>query len=183
MSNFKVYTTFNKSLGQTASSAWKCLKTQFWGPLTENLNPLQRPTHTLTLSINTEQVKKLRMDLSWHTLNSMLQAKTHTEKQGFGYPWLSKKKKFQTRPPNPLKQSPVSESQLTPPLTSGLEFWPQIYSLWQALDCRKGLECRKVNFLEYLARELLDVIHFSACMYNLLTLTILTVHTIVWIYL
>ena len=34
MGNFKVYTTFNKSLGQTAPSAWKCLKTQFWGPLT-----------------------------------------------------------------------------------------------------------------------------------------------------
>ena len=33
------------------------------------------------------------MDLSWHALNSTLQAKTlyHTEKQGFGYPWLSKK--------------------------------------------------------------------------------------------
>jgi len=32
------------------------------------------------------------MDLSRHALNSMLQAKTlyHTEKQGFGYPWLSK---------------------------------------------------------------------------------------------
>jgi len=33
------------------------------------------------------------MDLSWHALNSMLQAKTlyHTEKQGFGYLWLSKR--------------------------------------------------------------------------------------------
>jgi len=33
------------------------------------------------------------MDLSWHALNSTLQAKTlyHTEKQGFGYLWLSKK--------------------------------------------------------------------------------------------
>jgi len=32
------------------------------------------------------------MDLSQHALNSMLQVKTlyHTEKQGFGYPWLSK---------------------------------------------------------------------------------------------
>jgi len=50
MGNFKVYTTFNKSLGQTAPSAWKCLKTQFWGPLTENLNPFQRSTHTLASS-------------------------------------------------------------------------------------------------------------------------------------
>ena len=37
----QVYTTSNKNLGQTAPSAWKCPKTQFWGPLTENLNPLQ----------------------------------------------------------------------------------------------------------------------------------------------
>ena len=60
---------------------------------------------------HTEQVKKLRMDLSWHALNSMLRVKTpyHTEKQGFGYPWLWKK--FQTHPPKP---SPVSESQAYP---------------------------------------------------------------------
>jgi len=43
------------------------------------------------------------MDLSWHALNSKLQAKTlyHTEKQGFRYPWLSKK--FQTHPPKPIE--------------------------------------------------------------------------------
>jgi len=34
---------------------WKCPKTQFWGPLTENLNSLQVPIHTLTLqSMNTQ---------------------------------------------------------------------------------------------------------------------------------
>jgi len=33
------------------------------------------------------------MDLSWHALNSEPQAEPldHTEKQGFGYLWLSKK--------------------------------------------------------------------------------------------
>jgi len=33
------------------------------------------------------------MDLSWHALNIKPQAKAlyHTEKQGFAYPWLSKK--------------------------------------------------------------------------------------------
>ena len=76
--------------------------------LTETLNPLQAPTHTLTpLSINiTKQVKKLRMDLSWHALNFMLQAKTlyHPEKQGFGYPWLPKK--FQTHRPKPAEAEP-----------------------------------------------------------------------------
>ena len=50
--------TFNKRLGQTAPSAWKCPKTQSWGPLTENLNPLQGPTHTLTLSSINTQIKK-----------------------------------------------------------------------------------------------------------------------------
>jgi len=69
------------------------------------------------------------MDLPWHALNSMLQAKTlyHTEKQGFGYPWLSKK--FPHTHQNPLKPSPVSERSAYPlqnyvcfsPLTSGLE--------------------------------------------------------------
>jgi len=52
------------------------------------------------------------MDLSWHALNSMIQAKTlyHTEKQGFGNPWLSKPK-FQT---HALKPSPVSERSACP---------------------------------------------------------------------
>jgi len=33
------------------------------------------------------------MDLSWNELNFMLQVKTlyHIERQGFGYPWFSKK--------------------------------------------------------------------------------------------
>jgi len=51
----------------------------------------------------------------------------HTEKQGFGYPWLSKI--FQTPPQNSLKPSPVSERSAYPlqnyisfsPLTSGLQ--------------------------------------------------------------
>ena len=79
------------------------------------------------------------MDLSWHALNSKLQAKTlyHTEKQGFGYPWLSKKK-FQTHPPNPAEVEP-SFRKVTLPLAKlrmlfpthlwVREFWPQIYSL------------------------------------------------------
>ena len=51
--------SFNKSLGQTAPSAWECPKTQFWGPLTENLTPSQGLTHTLTpLSVNTQYRSK-----------------------------------------------------------------------------------------------------------------------------
>ena len=49
-------------------------------------------------------------------LNSMLQVKTlyYTEKQGFGYPWLSKK--FQTHPPKPTEAylSQVSERSAYP---------------------------------------------------------------------
>ena len=44
MGNFKGYTNFNKNLGQTAPSAWKCPSTQFWGPLTSwKFEPSPRP--------------------------------------------------------------------------------------------------------------------------------------------
>ena len=65
----------------------------------------------------------------------------HTEKQGFGYTWLSKK--FQTHPPKPAKAEPSFRKVSLPPaklrmlfpLTSEVrESWPQIFSLWQALD-------------------------------------------------
>ena len=146
MGNFKVDTIFNKSLGQTAPSAWKCLKTQFWGPLTNwKFEPSPRAhTHSdpiIIINKHTEQVKKLPMDLSWHALNSMLQAKTlyHTEKQGFGYLCLSKKildtptkthwsrAQFQEGHPTPCKTTFPTHLWVR-------EFWPQIYSLWQALD-------------------------------------------------
>jgi len=39
MGYFKVYTTFNKSLGQTAPSARKCPKNQFWGLLSSFVQP------------------------------------------------------------------------------------------------------------------------------------------------
>ena len=143
MDNFKVY---NKSWGQTAPSAWKCLKTQFWGPLTNwKLEPSPK-AHTHSdhiINKPTEQVRKLQMDLSWHALNSKLQAKTlyHTEKQGFGFLYLSKNSRHTHQ--NPLKLSPLSERSAYPLqnyicfflLTSRVrELWPQIYSLWQALD-------------------------------------------------
>ena len=57
--NMDRWETFNKSLGQTAPSAWECPITQFWGPLTENLKPLQGPPHTLTPpSMNTQNRSK-----------------------------------------------------------------------------------------------------------------------------
>ena len=83
------------------------------------------------------------MDLSWHALNFMLQVKTlyHPEKQGFGYPWLSKK--FQTHPPKPAEAEPSLRNVIQPPAKLRMlfpahlwvrEFWPQIDSLWQVLD-------------------------------------------------
>ena len=112
MGIFKMYTTFNKSSSQSAPSAWKCLKTQFLGPLTNWKFEPSPSAHThsdLIINKHTEQVKKLHMDLSWHALNSTLQAKTryHTEKQGFGYSWLSNNSRHTYQ--HPLKLSPVSE--------------------------------------------------------------------------
>jgi len=71
-------------------------------------------------------------------LNSMLQVKTlyHTEKQGFGYLWLSKK--FQVCPPKPTEAEPSFRKVILPPAKLCMlfpthllvrEFWPQIYSL------------------------------------------------------
>ena len=121
-----------------------CLK--FCGPLTNWKFEPSSKAHIHSdpiINKHTEQVKNLHMDLSWHALNSKLQAKTtlyHTEKQGFGYPWLSKK--FQTHPPKPTEVKPLRKVSLPlaklrmlfPAHPWVREFWPQIYSLWQALD-------------------------------------------------
>jgi len=55
------------------------------------------------------------MDLSWHALNSVLQVKTfyHTEKQGFGYPWLSKTNP-DTRTKTRISQAQFQKDQPTP---------------------------------------------------------------------
>jgi len=135
MGNFKVYTTFNKNLGQTAPSAWKCPKTQFWGPLTNwKFEPSPRAhTHSDPSIINkhTEQVKKnyvwiyhgMHWTLCYRSKLSITLKSKDLATRGF-------QKKFQTHPPNPLKPSPVSAYPLqnyvcSSPLTSGLE--RQIY--------------------------------------------------------
>ena len=61
---------------------------------TENLDPLQGPTHTdPIINTHTKQAPKLRMDLPPALLTCRLQPKTHChpQKQRFGYPRLSKK--------------------------------------------------------------------------------------------
>jgi len=64
-----------------------------------------------------------------------------SEKQGFGYLWLSKK--FQTHLPKPAEAKPSFRKVSLPPEKLRMlfpahlwvrEFWPQIYSLSQALD-------------------------------------------------
>ena len=146
MGNFKVYTTFNKNLGQTVPSAWKCPKTQFWGPPTNwKFEPAPRPTHTLTPpSINTQNRSKnyvlIYHDMHW-TLSYKSKTLYHTEKQGFGYPGFQIK--FKTHPPKLAEVEPrLRKVSLLPTKLRMLfpahlwvrEFWPQIYSLSQALD-------------------------------------------------
>ena len=146
MGNFKVYTTFNKKLGQTAPSAWKCPKTQFWGPLTNwKLEPSPRPhTHSVpTINKHTEQVKKLRIESSWHALNSLVWVKNSLPhwKARIWPLWLSNK--IQDPPTKPAEVEPsFRKVSLLPAKLCILfpahlwvrEFWPQIYSLSQALD-------------------------------------------------
>ena len=70
----------------------------------------------------------------------MLQAKIlcHTEKQGFGYPWLSKKEFSTQKPTKPAEAEPSFRKVSLPPAKLRMlfpshlwvrEFWPQIYSL------------------------------------------------------
>ena len=102
---------------KTAPFDWKCLKTQFWGPLTNSKFEPSPKAHThsdLIINKHTEQVKKLCMDLSWHALNSTLQAKTLSHwKVRISYPWLSKKNSRHTHQ-NPQKPSPVSDRSAYP---------------------------------------------------------------------
>ena len=137
MGNFEVYTTFNKNLGQTAPSAWKCPKTQLWGPLTNwkfELSP-RRPTHSdPIINKRTEQLKKLDMDLSWHALISVKNTLSHW-KARIWLSWLSKK--FKTHPPKPpevepsfrkVSLLPAKLRMLFPAHLWVREFWLQIYT-------------------------------------------------------
>jgi len=130
------------SMDKWATSKFSQLSTKVWVfLLTENLNLLQEPTHNLTPSlINTQNRSKTTYGFIM-ALNSMLQVKTLCHKN-MDYLWLSKKNSRHTHQ-NLLKPSPVSErssyplQELCMLFSAHLwvrEFWPQIYSLWQALD-------------------------------------------------
>jgi len=133
MGNFKVYKTLNKHLGQTAPSAWKCPRTQFLRPS----NQLKVWTFSRAdpiINKHTEQVNELRMDLSWswHALNSMLRTCQNSLSHWKARIWLPV-----THQPKLAEAEPsFREVNLWV-----REIWPQIYSLWKALDW--GLYCPK----------------------------------------
>ena len=127
-----------------------CLKmpwTQPWGPLTNwKFEPSSRPhTHSdPIINKHTEQVKKLCMELSWYVCTDFQatgqNSLTH-RKARIWVPWLSKKisdkptktgwswAQFQKGQPTPCKLRMLFPAHLWV-----REFWPQIYSLSQALD-------------------------------------------------
>jgi len=135
MGNFEVYIhNLQQSLGQTAPSAWKCPKTQFWGTLTNwKFEPSPRPhTHSdPIINKHTEQVKKttygfIRVYMHWPPCNKPKLSNTLKSKD---LAILAFKKKFQTHPPKLAEvESSFREVSLPPaklgmlfPLTSGLE--------------------------------------------------------------
>ena len=146
MGNFKVYTckTFNKTLGQTATSAWKYPKCNFWGPLTitEILNPLQEPTQTLTPSSMNARKTMYGFNMACIELyatrpNSITLKSKDLATRAFS-------NKLQTHPPKPAETEPSFSNVSLPPAKLHTyaffahlwvrEFWPQTYFLWQALD-------------------------------------------------
>ena len=159
------------------------LKIRFLGPLTDwRFEPSPR-AHTHSDPIvnkHKEQGKELWMDLSWHSLNSMLQVKTL---KGEDLATCGFQKDSRHTHQNPLKLSPVSErSAYLPPAKLRMLFPThlrvRIYSLWQALHWGLlskflaitkngwGLECLKVNFLEYHGQGTLGCHSFSSLLFG-----------------
>ena len=144
MGNFNVYATFNKSLGQTAPSAWKCLKTQFWGPLTNwKFEPSPKAhTHSdLIINKHTGQKNYLRIYHGMHWTLCYRQKLSITLKSKDLATYRFQKKKLQTHPPKLTEPSfrqitlpPAKLCMLFPAHLWVRELWPQIYSLRQAWD-------------------------------------------------
>ena len=137
--NFKLYSSFNKSLCQTVPSVWKCPKTH---PLTNwKFEPSPR-THKYSdpiINKHSEQVNTTYgfimtcIELHDTGQNSLSHWKTR-----FGYPWFSKK--FQTHRPRLLKarwnQAQFQKGHAAYPLQNYVclfpaylwvrQFWPQV---------------------------------------------------------
>ena len=160
MGNFKVYTTSNKRLCQTAPSAWKCSKIQFWGPLS---NWKFEPSPTLSKSPHNNKHTRTGQK----TMSGFIMACTDlsaTGKNSLTHALKSKDlailafKKFQTYPPKPAEVEssfrkvslPTAKFHMLFPAHLWVrEFWLQIYSIWQALDwglLSKILACMKIGW-------------------------------------
>jgi len=129
-------------LGQTAPSAWKSPKTQFWGLLANwKFEPSPWAPHTLTSSsINTQNSSKnylwiyhgMHWTLCYRSKLSITLKSKDLATRGF------QTKIHRSREPSFWKVSlpPAKLHMLFP---THLWFWPQIYSFWQALDWDWGL--------------------------------------------
>ena len=124
---------------QTAPPTWKCPKIQYWHPLTNwKLEPSPRSyLHPDLSSTHTEQVKRIYHGIQWspeQSSNSLSPLKTRI------WPTVVSKK----FPGTPTKTcwswaqfQPIPCKITYTPFPTHLQirgFWPQIYSLWQALD-------------------------------------------------
>jgi len=117
---------------------------KFWGPLTENLNPLQGPTHTLTpSSINIQNRSKncvwIYNGMHWPPCYRSKLSNTLKSKD---LAILVSKKIADTPTKTGWSRAQFQKGQPTPAKLCMLfltylrvgEFWPQLYPLWQALD-------------------------------------------------
>ena len=123
----------------------------------------------LIVNKHTEQVKKLHMDLSWDVLTSLLLVKTlyHANTARIWLSWVK-------IPPKPAEIEPsfrkvgLKLRMLFPAHLWVREFWPQLYSLWQAQDW--GLLSKILASWKWAGPRMLkgqpwpvDAIHFPAC--------------------
>jgi len=126
-------TQLSTKVWQTAPFAWKCLKTQFWGPLTKSEPSPKAHTHS---DPHLQYTHRTGQKATHGCIELYARGKNYyTEKQGFDYLWLSKKS--QTHPPKPAEAKPSFRKVSLPPVIYICfspahlwvrEFWPQIYS-------------------------------------------------------
>ena len=141
MGSIKAYTSFSNTLHQTAPSAWKCPKTQFMALYeTENLDPLQGPTHTLTPSSIHTQNRPKNCGWIYHLLSSLAgySPKLTATLKNRGLATLGFQKKFHAHQLKPTQAKGTLQKVNLPPAKLGMlfhvhlsvtEFWPHIYSL------------------------------------------------------
>jgi len=142
MGNLKVYTIFNKSF-QLVRGPQKLNFKAFSSrrsSLTQTLNPLRRPTHTINTQNRSKNYVWIYHGMHWtlHYRQKLSITLKSKDLATCGF-----QNKFQTHPPKPTEAKPSFRKVNLPPAKLRMlfpahlwvrEFWPQIYSLWQALD-------------------------------------------------